>query len=128
LRDLRQIPDIFAPSYNIPSDTLTRLEVLHYCPPDYIDERALLPQVCRGMRNASIDQQFVLRELVLNGYPVRDELLDIVHGLASPHLRTFVCFGLFNGDENDHNEVVRAVRKGCPNLAALDFPKPGHNH
>lgn len=47
LRDLRQDPDMFAPGYYIPSNTLARLEVLHYCSPDYIDERALLPQVCR---------------------------------------------------------------------------------
>jgi hypothetical protein len=47
LTDLRQDPDMFALGYNIPKDTLARLEVLHYCSPDYIYERTLLPQVCR---------------------------------------------------------------------------------
>lgn len=47
LKDLRQHPDMFAPGYDIPSDVLARLEVLHYCSPDYSDERALLPQACR---------------------------------------------------------------------------------
>jgi hypothetical protein len=47
LRDLRQNPNMFAPGYNIPSDMLARLEVLHHCSPDNIDERVLLPQVCR---------------------------------------------------------------------------------
>ena len=51
LRDLRQIPYKFT-GYNIPSDVLTRLEVLHYCSLDNIDQSALLPKVCR-VRNAS---------------------------------------------------------------------------
>ena len=69
-----------------------------------------------------------MRELVLNGYPDANELLDILHGLASPNLRTFVCFGLFSGDEAKYNEVVQALKKACPNLTTLDFPKPGHRH
>jgi len=47
LKDLRQVPDMFAPGYHIPKDTLTRLQILHYCPPDDIGEAMLLPQVCR---------------------------------------------------------------------------------
>ena len=50
LRDLRQVPDMFAPGYNIPRKTLAQLEILHYCSPDNINERALLPQVCRVCR------------------------------------------------------------------------------
>jgi hypothetical protein len=47
LKDLRQAPEMFAPGYHIPKDTLAQLKILHYCPPDQIDEGALLPQVCR---------------------------------------------------------------------------------
>jgi len=47
LKDLHQNPDMFPSGYNIPSRVLTRLEVLHYCTPDDIEQRALLPQVCR---------------------------------------------------------------------------------
>jgi hypothetical protein len=80
------------------------------------------------MKNyAPSDCPIVLRELVLNGYPDADELLDIVHGLATPHLHTFVCFGLFRGDEADHKEIMKALGKAFPNLTTLDFPKP-HSH
>lgn len=82
------------------------------------------------MKGGPTDHSFALRELVLNGYPNFNELRDIVHALASPHLHTFVCFGLYFGDKNKdgYEEVVEALKKACPNLTTLDFPKPGHKH
>jgi hypothetical protein len=47
LKDLRYVPEASHLSYNIPSNVLARLEILHYYPPDKDDDRALLPQVCR---------------------------------------------------------------------------------
>jgi hypothetical protein len=47
LKYLRQVPVMVAPGYHIPKDTLARLKILHYCPPEDIDEGVLLPQVCR---------------------------------------------------------------------------------
>jgi len=130
LRDLRQVPDGSVPGYNIPSTTLAQLEILHYCPPGNSDERALLPQVCREMKNnAPSDRPLALRELVLNGYPQPSELLDIVHGLASPHLRTFVCFGLACDNKADYDEIIGVLGKAFPSLTALEFPMtPFYDH
>jgi len=50
-----------------------------------------------------------LRKLVLNGYPYADELLDIVHGLASPLLHTFVCFWLAVGGVAAYDKVVEVL-------------------
>ncbi|KIM86011.1 hypothetical protein PILCRDRAFT_816557 [Piloderma croceum F 1598] len=125
LKDLRQAPEMFAPGYHIPKDTLARLKILHYCPPDDINECALLPQVCRELKNdRHINRPIALQELVFNGYPDPHQLLDIVRGLATPDLHTFVCFGLSRGDVADHDEAMKAVRKAFPNLTTLDFPKP----
>jgi len=122
LRDLRQIPYMFT-GYNIPSDVLTRLEVLHYCSLDNIDQSALLPKVCQEMKNAPSKGTSALRELVFNGYPSHTELLDILYGLASPYLRTFVSFGLFRGGDADYNELMGIIRKVFPKLTTLDFRK-----
>jgi hypothetical protein len=80
--------------------------------------------------DAHIDRPIALQELVFNGYPDAHQLLDIVRGLATPGLRTFVCFGLSSGDGAHHDEAMKAVRKAFPNLTTLDFPKPKseHNH
>jgi hypothetical protein len=75
------------------------------------------------MKNAPSKGTSVLRELVLNGHPSRTELLDILHGLASPHLRTFVSFGLFRGGEAEYDELKCIIRKVFPNLTTLDFRK-----
>jgi hypothetical protein len=47
LKDLHYVPEASLLSHNIPSNVLTRLEILHYYPPDKDDDCALLPQVCR---------------------------------------------------------------------------------
>jgi len=78
--------------------------------------------------DAHINRPIALQELVFNGYPDLHRLLDIVDGLATPDLRTFVCFGLFSahGADHgaDHDEAMKAICKAFPNLTTLDFPKP----
>jgi hypothetical protein len=73
-------------------------------------------------RDALSEYALPLRELVLTGYPRHSKLLDIVHGLASPHLHTFVCFGLGYGDEHQYNDIVGVIGKVFPNLTTLTFP------
>jgi hypothetical protein len=80
-------------------------------------------------RDAPSDHLLLLRELVLTGYPRHSELLDIVHGLASPHLHTFVCFGLGYGDEVQYKDIIEVIGKVFPNLTTLIFPiSPFHDH
>ena len=75
------------------------------------------------MKNdAHINRPIALQELVFIGYPGLHQLLDIVDGLATPDLRTFVCFGLLRDDGADHDEAMKAIRKAFPNLTTLDFP------
>ena len=82
------------------------------------------------MRNAApSDHPIRLRELVLSGYPQTSELLDIIHALASPRLRTFVCFGLTCSDMADYDQVIGVLRRASPNLTTLEFPlTPFHDH
>ena len=80
-------------------------------------------------RDAPSDHPLLLRELVLTGYPRHNELLDIVYGLASPHLHTFVCFGLGYGDEVQYDDIVEIIGKVFPNLTTLIFPiSPFHDN
>jgi hypothetical protein len=78
--------------------------------------------------DAHINRPIALQELVFNGYPDLHQLLDIVDGLATPDLRTFVCFGLFRDDGADHDDAMKAIRKAFPNLTTLDFPEPESKH
>jgi hypothetical protein len=73
-------------------------------------------------RDAPSHYPLPLRELVLTGYPRPDDLLDIVHGLASPNLHTFVCFGLGYCDEVQYNDIIGVIGKVFPNLTTLEFP------
>lgn len=80
--------------------------------------------------DAHVNPPIALQELVFDGYPDIRHLLDIVRGLATPYLHTFVCFGLFHDDVAQHDEAMKAIRKAFPNLTTLVFPKPKskHNH
>jgi hypothetical protein len=78
---------------------------------------------CQEMKNAPSKGTSVLHKLVPNGHLSHTELLDIVYGLVSPHLHTFVSFGLFRGGEVDYNELMGIIRKVFPNLTTLDFQK-----
>ena len=75
------------------------------------------------MKNAPSKGASALRELVFNGYPSHTEMLDILYGLASPHLLTFVSFGLFRGGDADYNELTGIIRKVFPTLTTLDVRK-----
>jgi hypothetical protein len=82
------------------------------------------------MRDAALsDRPIGLRELVLTGYPRPNEILDIIYGLASPRLRTFVCFGLACHDVADYDQIIGILRQASPNLTTLEFPlTPFHGH
>jgi hypothetical protein len=62
-----------------------------------------------------------LRELVINSPIIARHLVDIVQGLATPSLRTFVCFGLFlfryPDDEGREDEMIALVKKSFPNVS-----------
>lgn len=108
-------------AYRIPRSTFQNLEVVHYCPPDNIDCLSWFPNDCKALSAAAAKAgtQMRVRELVLRHTVNPDLAKVIITALASPHVRIFVCYGLFRALDR-YDELLVLAKKSFPN-AAIDF-------